>query len=259
MAMAPSGNLKLYADLMSQPSRAVLLFCRVNNIDVDQQLINIQKGDHKTPEFKAINPLGKVPCIVDGRFKLAESHAIMEYLAATRPGVADHWYPTDVQRRSKINSVLDWHHLNLRRGSMTLVFHKVLAPIVGVKADPRAAAEGLSILQQSLQVLETVWLQEGYPFLAGGRQPSIADLSLVCEIMQLQVLGEEEVAALLSSKERVTAWIAAVKKATSPHFDEVHKIIFRAAANVSKGTRQVKAGTGPDVHRRQSKPPVSKL
>lgn len=77
--------------------------------------------------------------------------------------------------------------------AVTLVFHKVLAPIVGVKADPRAAAEGLSILQQSLQVLETVWLQEGYPFLAGGRQPSIADLSLVCEIMQLQVLTHQYV------------------------------------------------------------------
>lgn len=70
---------------------------------------------------------------------------------------------------------------------MTLVFNKVLAPALGAKADPRAAAEGLVILKQSLDVMETVWLQEGYPFLAGGRQPSIADLSLVCEMMQLQV------------------------------------------------------------------------
>ena len=59
--------------------------------------------------------------------------------------------------------------------------------MLGGKEDPRAAAEGLSILKQSLEVMETVWLQEGYPFLAGCRQPSIADLSLICEIMQLQV------------------------------------------------------------------------
>jgi hypothetical protein len=69
------------------------------------------------------------------------------------------------------------------------VFHKALAPVLGLKPDPRAAAEGSAILKQSLDVMETVWLQEGYPFLAGGRQPSIADLSLVCEIMQLQVLS----------------------------------------------------------------------
>lgn len=59
--------------------------------------------------------------------------------------------------------------------------------MLGGKEDPRAAAEGLCILKQSLEVMETVWLQEGYPFLAGCRQPSIADLSLICEIMQLQV------------------------------------------------------------------------
>lgn len=71
--------------------------------------------------------------------------------------------------------------------AVTLVFNRVLAPRLGGKGDPRAAAEGLSLLKQSLEVMETVWLQEGYPFLAGCRQPSIADLSLICEIMQLQV------------------------------------------------------------------------
>ena len=71
---------------------------------------------------------------------------------------------------------------------MSLVFSKVIAPALGGELDSRAAAEGLAILEQSLHVMETVWLQEGYPFLASGRQPSIADLSLVCEIMQLQVL-----------------------------------------------------------------------
>ena len=71
--------------------------------------------------------------------------------------------------------------------AVTLVFNRVLAPRLGGKGDPRATAEGLSILKQSLEVMETVWLQEGYPFLAGCRQPSIADLSLICEIMQLQV------------------------------------------------------------------------
>lgn len=71
--------------------------------------------------------------------------------------------------------------------AVTLLLTRIGAPMLGGKEDPRAAAEGLSILKQSLEVMETVWLQEGYPFLAGCRQPSIADLSLICEIMQLQV------------------------------------------------------------------------
>lgn len=44
----------------------------------------------------------------------------------------------------------------------------------------------------------------------------------------LQLLDEEEVAALLGPKTGVTAWIAAVKRATSPHFDEVHKMLYRS-------------------------------
>jgi len=69
-----------------------------------------------------------------------------------------------------------------------------------------------------------------------------------------QLLGEDEVAALLSSKERVTAWIAAVKKATSPHFDEVHKMVYRNAARRAQ-SRQ--AGTGSAFE--DTKRPISKL
>ncbi|KAJ1384718.1 Thioredoxin-like superfamily [Sesbania bispinosa] len=37
-----------------------------------------------------INSFKKVPAIVDGRFKLVESHAILIYLASAFPGVPDH-------------------------------------------------------------------------------------------------------------------------------------------------------------------------
>lgn len=75
----------------------------------------------------------------------------------------------------------------------------------------------------------------------------------------MQVLGEDEVATLLSSKERVAAWIDSVKKVTTPHFDEVHKIILRVAARRSQEMQQMKAGTGRDVNREDSKLSVSKL
>lgn len=74
----------------------------------------------------------------------------------------------------------------------------------------------------------------------------------------LQVLDNDEAATLLSSKERVTAWIAAVKKATTPHFDDVHKMIYRVARR-SQEKQQVKAGAGGDVPREDSKRAVSKL
>ncbi|MGQ8364846.1 glutathione S-transferase family protein [Glaciecola sp. 1036] len=44
------------------------------------KLVNLYKGEHKAPEYKAITPTGKVPCIsVDG-VTIAESGAILSFL-----------------------------------------------------------------------------------------------------------------------------------------------------------------------------------
>lgn len=63
----------------------------------------------------------------------------------------------------------------------------VLAPFLGRPLNPKAAAEAENLLSKSLSTLETFWLKDNSKFLLGSNQPSIADLSLVCELMQLQV------------------------------------------------------------------------
>src|SRR5215208_2324543 len=44
------------------------------------------KGNLKTPEFRALNPRGRVPVIVDDGFALFESAAIVEFLEDKQPG-----------------------------------------------------------------------------------------------------------------------------------------------------------------------------
>ena len=63
----------------------------------------------------------------------------------------------------------------------------VLAPFLGRSLDSKAAAEAEKILTKSLSTLDTFWLKGNAKFLLGSNQPSVADLSLVCELMQLQV------------------------------------------------------------------------
>ncbi|EEF51172.1 glutathione S-transferase T1 [Ricinus communis] len=227
-------KLKVYGDRMSQPSRAVLIFCKVNRIDFEEVRIDIANRQQLSPEFKDINPMGKVPAIVDGRFKLFESHAILIYLACAFPGVPDHWYPADLFKRAKIHSVLDWHHSNLRRGAAAFVLNTALAPALGLPLNPQAAAEAEKILSASLSKIESFWLKGSGRFLLGGNLPSIADLSLVCEIMQLEVLDEKDCNRILGPHKKVQQWIEDIKRVTRPHFDEVHKVLFRAKARLQK-------------------------
>ena len=53
-------TLKIFADLMSQPSRALPLFCRAAKIPHELKELRIQKGEFKSPEISKINPLQTV-------------------------------------------------------------------------------------------------------------------------------------------------------------------------------------------------------
>jgi glutathione S-transferase len=59
----------------------------IRHLELDVEVINInfQKGENKSEEFTALNPLQQVPVLVeeDG-FVLTESRAIMTYLVASR-------------------------------------------------------------------------------------------------------------------------------------------------------------------------------
>ncbi|KAL1830089.1 hypothetical protein DCAR_0209497 [Daucus carota subsp. sativus] len=226
--------LKLYVDRLSQPSRAVLIFCKANGIEFDEVLVDVAKGQQRSPEYAEINPMKNVPAIVDGRFKLFESHAILVYLACAFPGVAEHWYPADLSRRAKIDSVLHWHHSNLRAGAAPYVFNARLAPIFGLPLNPRVAARAEKLLSGSLAKIESIWLKGKGRFLVGSSQPSIADLSLVCEIMQLELLDKEDRNRLLGPHKKVQQWIEDTRHATRPYFDEMHNILFKVKEKLAR-------------------------
>ncbi|OAY59822.1 glutathione S-transferase T1 [Manihot esculenta] len=227
-------ELKVYGHRASQPSRAIMIFCKANGIEFEEVTVDISKGENRSPEFKEINPMGQVPAIIHGELKLFESHAILIYLASAFPGVADHWYPTDLVKRAKVHSVLDWHHSNLRRGSATYVFYSRLAPVFGLPLNPQAAAEDEKILISSLSIIESYWLQDSGLFLLGENQPSIADLSLVCEIMQLELLDENDRNRFLEPHKKIQQWIENTKNAIKPYFEELHDVLYQLSATLRK-------------------------
>jgi glutathione S-transferase len=51
----------------------------------DMKVLDLEKGDHKKPEFLQINPMGKVPAIVHRGTVVTEAAAICTYLADAYP------------------------------------------------------------------------------------------------------------------------------------------------------------------------------
>lgn len=72
--------LKLYG---SARSRASIVQWYLEELEIPYEFVvlDMQAGEHRQPAYLAINPIGKVPAIVDGDFQLWESGAILLYLA----------------------------------------------------------------------------------------------------------------------------------------------------------------------------------
>jgi glutathione S-transferase len=80
-----SRPLELFWISGSPYSWRVMLQLEVKQIPYAPRLLQASQGEHKKPEFLALNPRGKVPALRDGDFVLYESIAIMQYLEKTFP------------------------------------------------------------------------------------------------------------------------------------------------------------------------------
>ena len=68
-------------------SRGVTTHWMLTELDVphEQIVVDYPAGENDTPEYRAINPMGKVPALVDGDAIVTETAAICAYLADKFP------------------------------------------------------------------------------------------------------------------------------------------------------------------------------
>ncbi|MEM7376417.1 MAG: glutathione S-transferase family protein [Pseudomonadota bacterium] len=83
--------------------------CTLQALGIDYTRVDIgsQPGDLDTPDFRALNPLGRIPVLQIDGLVLRESHTICRYLAA-RSGTDPAWWPADNAAQAAINTWLDW-------------------------------------------------------------------------------------------------------------------------------------------------------
>src|SRR5246127_1636584 len=72
--------IKFYFHPSPNPAK-VALFLEEAGVPYEMMPVDTRKGDQHSPEFRAINPNGKTPAIVDGDVTVFDSNAILLYLA----------------------------------------------------------------------------------------------------------------------------------------------------------------------------------
>jgi len=79
--------MKLYGAPNPAPNpRRVRIFLAEKGIDLPETPVNMMKGEHKSPDFKALNSLGQLPTLVlDDGAVIAETVSICRYLEELHP------------------------------------------------------------------------------------------------------------------------------------------------------------------------------
>lgn len=91
----PAQAIKLYRSVISGHSHRVELFLSLLGLPFECVDIDLVAKGHKTPAFLAMNAFGQVPVIQDGDITLADSNAILVYLAGRYAADADAWLPRE--------------------------------------------------------------------------------------------------------------------------------------------------------------------
>ena len=92
-ANKPASPIRVYSFLLSGHAHRVRLFVSLLGLPSETVDVDLAAGAQHEPAFLALNPLGQVPVIDDGGTVIADSNAILVYLAK-RYGDA-HWLPDD--------------------------------------------------------------------------------------------------------------------------------------------------------------------
>src|SRR3954451_8396479 len=78
--------MQLYEDPSAPNPRRVRIYLAEKGISVPRVAMDINKGEHKTPEFTALNPMQRTPALLlDDGTVITESIAICRYFEEAQP------------------------------------------------------------------------------------------------------------------------------------------------------------------------------
>jgi glutathione S-transferase len=164
--------LKILGRSSSINVRKVLWLCSELDVAYEHEEWGREPLSLAAPEFRALNPTGLVPVMLDGDFVLRESNTICRYLAA-RHGRAD-LLPIEPRERARVEQWMDWQATELN-DAWRYAFLGLVRMSPG-HTDATAIAASLVAWNRQMAVLEAQLAQTG-AYLVGATF-TLADIVL---------------------------------------------------------------------------------
>jgi glutathione S-transferase len=125
--------------------------------------VNLPAGEHRRPEYLALNPAGKVPVLVDGDLVLTESAAIVLYLAEKYPDKG--LMPTDLKQRAQVYRWVMFAMTELEQPLWRMTKHTFLYP------EHKRLPQDIALAREEFTAMAAVLERhmQGRQFIAGDR------------------------------------------------------------------------------------------
>jgi glutathione S-transferase len=187
--------MKLYHFPLSGHAHRARLFLSLIGAAVEVEDVDLGSGAHKRPEFLALNRFGQVPVLVDGDAVIADSNAILVYIAKTF-GRSD-WLPEGPATAAEVQR---W--LSVAAGQ--IAYGPAAARLITVFGARFDAAEVVARAHAVLTVIEGELA--GRTWIASTPQPTIADVALYSYIA-----AAPEGNVDLADYPQVRSWLARIE------------------------------------------------
>lgn len=136
----------------------------------------------RTSDYLAINPTGRTPTLVDGDFKLSESNAILQYLAARKPSSL---WPDDTRARADITRWQCWQ-LGHWHGEacVPLIMQRLVKQLLNLGApDEAVIARSTEAFHKEAKMLDAHLA--GQPYVVGNGL-TIADFAVAAPLFYIK-------------------------------------------------------------------------
>ncbi len=98
-------NITFYRHPLSGHAHRVELLLSLLGLETRTVDVDLLAGEHKQPDFLKKNAFGQVPVLEDGEHTIADSNAILVYLA-TKYDPKRHWLPVDAAKAAEVQRFL---------------------------------------------------------------------------------------------------------------------------------------------------------